>query len=57
MTTGLPPVGDDGWRGQVGRLVNGMPIEVDPRDLIGAEILRSWMWESETVRLWGWLRA
>jgi len=58
MTTGLPPVGDDGWRGQVGRLVNGMPIEVDPRDLIGAEILRSWMWESETVRfVWGWLRA
>jgi len=59
-TTGASeaPAGDDGWRGQVGRLVNGMPIEVDPRDLIGAEILRSWMWESETVRfVWGWLRA
>jgi FkbM family methyltransferase len=58
MTTGLPPAGNDAWRGRVGRLVNGMPIEVDPRDLIGAEILRSWMWESETVRfVWGWLRA
>ena len=55
--TGTPP-DDDGWRGQVGRLVNGMPIEVDPRDLIGSEILRSWMWESETVRfVWSWLRA
>ena len=58
MVTGPPPAGDDSWRGQVGRLVNGMPIEVDPRDLIGSEILRSWMWESETVRfVWGWLRA
>ena len=58
MVTGTPPADDDGWRGQVGRLVNGMPIEVDPRDLIGSEILRSWMWESETVRfVWGWLRA
>ena len=58
MVTGLPPAGDEGWHGQVGRLVNGMPIEVDPRDLIGAEILRSWMWESETVRfVWGWLRG
>jgi FkbM family methyltransferase len=56
--TGTPPAGDDSWRGQVGRLVNGMPIEVDPRDVIGAEILRSYMWESETVRfVWGWLRA
>ena len=56
--TSEAPAGDDGWRGQVGRLVNGMPIEIDPRDLIGAEILRSWMWESETVRfVWGWLRA
>lgn len=58
MVTGTPPADDDGWHGQVGRLVNGMPIEVDPRDLIGSEILRSWMWESETVRfVWGWLRA
>jgi FkbM family methyltransferase len=58
MVTGMPQADDDGWRGQVGRLVNGMPIEVDPRDLIGSEILRSWMWESETVRfVWGWLRA
>jgi FkbM family methyltransferase len=58
MVTGMPPAGDDAWRGQVGRLVNGMPIEVDPRDVIGAEILRSYMWESETVRfVWGWLRA
>jgi FkbM family methyltransferase len=58
MVTGTQPAGDDSWRGQVGRLVNGMPIEVDPRDLIGAEILRSYMWESETVRfVWGWLRA
>jgi FkbM family methyltransferase len=58
MVTSTPPAGDDGWRGEVGRLVNGMPIEVDPRDLIGAEILRTWMWESETVRfVWGWLRA
>jgi FkbM family methyltransferase len=57
MVTGPPPADDDGWRGEVGRLVNGMPIEVDPRDLIGAEILRTWMWESETVRfVWGWLR-
>ncbi len=57
MVTGAP-AGDDGWRGQVGRLVNGMPIEVDPRDLVGSEILRSWMWESETVRfVWGWLRG
>jgi len=36
MTNGVPPADDYGWRGQVGRLVNGMPIEVDPRDLIGA---------------------
>jgi len=58
MVTGTPPADDDGWHGQVGRLVNGMPIEVDPRDLIGSEILRSWMWENETVRfVWGWLRA
>jgi FkbM family methyltransferase len=58
MVTSTPPADDDGWHGQVGRLVNGMPIEVDPRDLIGSEILRSWMWESETVRfVWGWLRA
>lgn len=58
MVTSTPRAGDDGWRGQVGRLVNGMPIEVDPRDLVSAEILRSGMWESETVRfVWGWLRG
>jgi FkbM family methyltransferase len=57
MATGVPQAQDDGWRGQVGRLMNGMPIEVDPRDLIGAEILRSGMWESDIVRFLGsWLR-
>jgi FkbM family methyltransferase len=57
MATHTPPAGDDGWRGQVGELANGTPIEVDPRDLIGAEILRSGAWESETAYfVLNWLR-
>jgi FkbM family methyltransferase len=57
MATGMPPTGDDGWRGQVARLANGMPIEVDPRDMIGSDILRSGVWEMETVGfVTSWLR-
>jgi len=45
------------WRGQVGRLVNGMPIEVDPRDMVGTEILAQGMWEAETaIFVLNWLR-
>jgi FkbM family methyltransferase len=58
MVRRRPPADEDGWRGQVGQLVNGMPIEVDPRDVVGSEILRSRMWEHETVHfVWSWLRA
>jgi FkbM family methyltransferase len=57
MATGTPSADDDGWRGQVGRLPNGMPIEVDPRDMIGSHILRTGVWESETAGfVQGWLR-
>jgi len=45
------------WQGQVARLINGMPIEVDPRDLVGSHILRSGVWEPETVWFFRhWLR-
>ena len=57
MVTGRPSADDDRWRGQVGHLANGMPIEVDPRDIVGSHILTSGLWESETVRfVMGWLR-
>ena len=57
MVTGRPSADDDRWRGQVGQLANGMPIEVDPRDIVGSHILTSGLWESETVRfVTGWLR-
>jgi len=57
MVAGRPSADDDRWRGQVGRLANGMPIEVDPRDIVGSHILTSGLWESETVRfVTGWLR-
>ena len=47
----------DRWQAQVVLLPNGMPIEIDPRDLIGREILQSGHWEPETVSfLHSWLR-
>jgi FkbM family methyltransferase len=49
--------GEHSWEGQLGRLVNGMPIEVDPRDLVGSHILRSGVWEPETASFFlSWLR-
>lgn len=58
MTIGGPSGGDDDWRGQVVRLANGMPIEVDPRDLVGSSIRDSGLWESETVDfVVSWLKA
>jgi FkbM family methyltransferase len=57
MSPKTPPALDPDWQGQVGRLVNGMPIEVDPRDLVGSHILRSGVWEPETAWFFGqWLR-
>jgi FkbM family methyltransferase len=57
MVNGVPAAGDYGWRGQVGELVNGMPIEVDPRDIVGSHILCHGVWEEETAGfLLGWLR-
>ncbi len=45
------------WQGRLGRLLNGMPIEVDPRDLVGSHILRNGVWEPETTAFFlGWLR-
>jgi FkbM family methyltransferase len=45
------------WRGEVATLVNGMPIEVDPRDIVGSEILAQGIWEAETaIFLLSWLR-
>lgn len=45
------------WQGRLGRLLNGMPIEVDPRDMVGSDILRNGVWEPETAAfLHGWLR-
>jgi FkbM family methyltransferase len=50
--------GDDyHWQGQLGRLLNGMPIEVDARDMVGSHILRNGVWEPETAAFFrGWLR-
>lgn len=57
MAMGTPPEGDYRWQGEVGRLANGMPIEVDPRDMIGWHILRSGVWEPETASFFfSWLR-
>src|SRR5262245_27840684 len=36
------------WRGRIARLRNGLPIEVDPGDVIGHEILQRGSWEGET---------
>jgi len=36
------------WHGRIARLKNGLPIEVDPGDMIGKEILRQGCWEWET---------
>jgi len=45
------------WQGRLGRLLNGMPIEVDPRDMVGSHILRNGVWEPETAAFFlGWLR-
>ena len=53
----MAPADDYTWRGQVTTLVNGMPIEVDPRDFVGSEILAQGMWEAETTNfLLSWLR-
>jgi len=49
MARDTPPADEYSWRGQVGRLVNGMPIEVDPRDIVGSHILRWGVWEEETA--------
>jgi len=40
MVRDTPPADDYSWRGQVGRLVNGMPIEVDPPGHCRLHILR-----------------
>lgn len=57
MAMGGPPEGDQHWNGEVGRLVNGMPIEVDRRDMIGWHILRWGVWEPETTSFFlSWLR-
>lgn len=50
--------GDDyHWQGRIGRLVNGMQIEVDPRDMVGSHILRNGVWEPETASFFlHWLR-
>lgn len=57
MAVSMPPDDDDRWQAQVARLVNGMPIEVDPRDMIGRNILRSGVWEPEIASFFlGWLR-
>ncbi len=37
------------WQGRIARLFNGLPIEVDPRDLIGSDILAYGVWEKDTV--------
>lgn len=48
----------DRWQAQVVSLPNGMPLEIDPRDLIGRVILASGQWEPDIVRfLQHWLRA
>lgn len=45
------------WQGRLTRLRNGLPIEVDPRDMIGREILSQGCWEWETYHfLETWLR-
>jgi FkbM family methyltransferase len=45
------------WRGRLTRLRNGVPIEVDPRDMVGSEILRQGCWEWETFHfLSAWLK-
>jgi hypothetical protein len=57
MAESTPPAGDYSWHGEVGRLVNGMPIEVDPRDIVGSHILCCGVWEEETADfLLSWLR-
>jgi len=57
MAESTPPAEDYSWRGQIGRLVNGMPIEVDPRDIVGSQILCCGVWEEETADfLLSWLR-
>jgi FkbM family methyltransferase len=57
MADDAPAADDYSWRGQVGRLVNGMPIEVDPRDIVGSHILRWGVWEEETADfLLSWLQ-
>jgi len=50
--------GDDyRWQGRLGRLLNGMPIEVDARDMVGSHILRNGVWEPETAAFFlGWVR-
>lgn len=42
-----PPI--DTWQGCMARLLNGLSIEVDPRDLIGSHILAYGAWERDTV--------
>lgn len=49
--------GIDRWQGCITRLANGLPIEVDPRDLVGSHILAYGAWEKETVAfVCNWLR-
>jgi len=56
--SGAAMTGDDyRWQGRLGRLLNGMPIEVDARDMVGSHILRNGVWEPETAAFFlGWLR-
>jgi FkbM family methyltransferase len=49
--------GDPGWQGQIVKLGDGRPIEVDARDLVGGSIARHGYWEVETVAfVEHWLR-
>ncbi len=45
------------WQGRIVLLGNGLPIEVDPRDLVSGWIARQGYWEAETVAfVERWLR-
>jgi FkbM family methyltransferase len=41
------------WVGQMARLFNGMQLEVDPLDMIGKHIIRSGLYEPDTVEFIG----
>src|SRR5262249_39319854 len=53
----IPLLPEFSWQGRIARLRNGLPIEVDDRDMVGREILRQGCWEWGTFRfLEEWLR-